>query len=99
MSEISLKIKPTTGSPAFEVKVARGATISDLKAEVSKACDTPAELIRLIYKGQVLKDASTVESYGAGGAPALEASEEWCRQACPAQEPDFAPPLCPCRPG
>lgn len=64
MSEITLKIKPTTGSPPFEVKVPPGASIGDLKTEVSRASETPVQLIRLIYKGQVLKDESSVESYG-----------------------------------
>ncbi|KAL6776129.1 hypothetical protein ACKKBG_A19945 [Auxenochlorella protothecoides x Auxenochlorella symbiontica] len=64
MAEITLRIKPTTGSPPFEVKTTREATVGDLKTEVARACDSPADLIRLIYKGQVLKDHATVESYG-----------------------------------
>lgn len=67
MAEITLRIKPTTGSPPFEVKTTREATVGDLKTEVARACDSPADLIRLIYKGQVLKDHATVESYGEPG--------------------------------
>jgi hypothetical protein len=49
---ISLKIKPTAGGDAvFAVSSARSALVRELKEEVAKACDTPADQIRLIYKG------------------------------------------------
>lgn len=49
---ISLKIKPTTGGDVFSVQCPRSATVLEFKEEVSKACDTPAQNIRLIYKGE-----------------------------------------------
>lgn len=76
MTEITLRIKPTTGSPPFEVKTTREATVGDLKTEVAKSCDSPADLVRLIYKGQVLKDHATVESYGETGAFVRRSSEK-----------------------
>jgi ubiquilin len=64
MTSIKLKIKPTSGGDVFEVNIGDDATIEALKEEVSKACDAPAPQIRLIFKGQILKDPQTVASYG-----------------------------------
>lgn len=52
MTEMKLKIKPTSGGSLFEVMTTPAATISELKEEVSKQLgDTTAEQIKLIYKG------------------------------------------------
>ena len=48
---ICLKVKPTSGGEMIAVNVQRSATVLELKEEVSKACDTEAQQIRLIYKG------------------------------------------------
>ena len=39
-------------------------TISELKVQVQSKSQIPPEEQRLIYKGQVLKDERTVDSYG-----------------------------------
>ena len=70
MAELNLKIKPTSGGAVFEVKVLPSSTILGLKAVVSPHCDAAVEQLRLIYKGQVLKDHETVESYGGIAASA-----------------------------
>ena len=64
MTELNIKVKPTSGGAMFDVKVAPSATILELKAAVSPHCDASVQQLRLIYKGQVLKDHETVESYG-----------------------------------
>lgn len=64
-----LKIKQVVGGgETFAVDVEGGhATVADLKAAVLQALVERGETapgVRLIYKGQVLKDLQTVESYG-----------------------------------
>ena len=64
MSSIKVIIKPTSGGEKFHAEIKTSATVRELKEEVSRKCDTSAEQQRLIYKGQVLKDDKTIESYG-----------------------------------
>lgn len=64
MSSIKVTIKPTSGGEKFQAEIETSATVRELKEEVARKCDTSAEQQRLIYKGQVLKDDKTVESYG-----------------------------------
>ena len=59
-----MTIKPTSGGDKFQAEVETSATVRELKEEVARKSDTPADQQRLIYKGQVLKDDKTVESYG-----------------------------------
>lgn len=64
---ITVKIKPVAGgeSATFAVETTKEATIGELKEAVSQRLqDTAAQDIKLIYKGQILKDAQTVGSYG-----------------------------------
>ena len=62
---LTLKIKPTLGGDTFPVQTEPEATIADLKLAVAeKVADTEASGLRLIYRGQILKDGQTVESYG-----------------------------------
>lgn len=69
-SKIRLFIKPTTGSERYTVEVEPSLSIGELKEEVAKQA-MPAAEQRLIYKGQILKDERTVESYGACGCGLL----------------------------
>lgn len=46
------------------VKTNLESTVEDFKAVVARNCDTPAHLQRLIYKGRILKDDQTLQSYG-----------------------------------
>ena len=64
MSSITVTIKPTSGGDKFQAEIQTSATVRDLKEEVARKCDTAADQQRLIYKGQVLKDDRTVDSYG-----------------------------------
>ena len=67
---MQLVVKPTAGGDKFTVQDLQvSQTVADLKAEVAKKSSTPAEQQRLIYKGQVLKDERTLDSYGAWGFP------------------------------
>ena len=59
-----IKIKPTSGGANVVVSTDNGSTIAELKEAVATAASVPAAEQRLIYKGQVLKDERTVESYG-----------------------------------
>lgn len=47
----------------YTVKVALSSTVADMKKEVEKVSNIPAESQRLIYSGQVLRDDRTLESY------------------------------------
>ena len=65
MASFVLVVKPTAGGEKFSVEADLAMTVAELKEQVqSKSQVAPTEQ-RLIYKGQVLKDERTVESYGA----------------------------------
>lgn len=64
MSIIKVNIKPTSGGEKFQAEIDTSATVRELKEEVARKCDTNADQQRLIYKGQVLKDDRSIESYG-----------------------------------
>ena len=63
--KVKLVVKPTSGGQKIEVEVETGLSILEVKEQLSSQCDIPAADQRLIYKGQILKDERTVESYGA----------------------------------
>eukprot|EP00164_Ancoracysta_twista_P002385 GFYU01003160.1.p1 GENE.GFYU01003160.1~~GFYU01003160.1.p1 ORF type:complete len:354 (+),score=90.09 GFYU01003160.1:60-1121(+) len=60
---ISVNIKTNTGGK-FTVQTEVNITVAEFKVIVAGSCDIPKEQQRLIYKGQVLKDHQTLESYG-----------------------------------
>ena len=65
MASYVLVVKPTAGGEKFSVEANLAMTVAELKEQAqSKSQVAPTEQ-RLIYKGQVLKDERTVESYGA----------------------------------
>lgn len=64
MSSIKINVKPTAGGDKFSVEVETSVTIRELKEAVAGKCTITADEQRLIYKGQVLKDERTVDSYG-----------------------------------
>lgn len=49
---VRLVVKKTAGGAPFSLQIDPERTISELKVEVSKQADMPAEEQRLIYKGQ-----------------------------------------------
>lgn len=46
------------------VRAALDSTVGEFKTLVAQNCDTPANQQRLIYKGRILKDDQTLDSYG-----------------------------------
>lgn len=64
MSKFQIKIKPTSGGANITVETSSEKTIAELKEAVASEASIPAGEQRLIYKGQVLKNERSVESYG-----------------------------------
>lgn len=64
MSQFTVHLKTTSGGEKISVDVKNELTIAEVKALVAEKANIPADNQRLIYKGQVLKDDRTVESYG-----------------------------------
>ncbi|XP_020576570.1 ubiquitin domain-containing protein DSK2b-like isoform X2 [Phalaenopsis equestris] len=62
-SPATIHIRCSNGSK-FSVQTALDAVVSVFKGLISEKCDVPAEQQRLIYKGRILKDDKTLESYG-----------------------------------
>ncbi|KAK9135694.1 hypothetical protein Syun_015024 [Stephania yunnanensis] len=60
---VAVQIRCSNGSK-FSVQIALGSTVSEFKAAIAQNCDVPPDLQRLIYKGRILKDDQTLESYG-----------------------------------
>ena len=66
MNEITVFLKPTYGGDKFPCEIEPSQSVKELK-EVVASQSSPQVAVedqRLIYKGQVLKDERTVESYG-----------------------------------
>lgn len=63
--KISLHVKPTAGGDKIVLpEVELSLLVSELKEEVAKHSPIQASEQRLIFKGQILKDERTLESYG-----------------------------------
>lgn len=62
MSEVNLTIK-CSNADKTNIKIELSATVLDLKVKISEVLSVPASQQRLIYKGRVLKDDSTLENY------------------------------------
>ena len=76
---LSLKIKQVTGQETFPVQVEPSDTVAALKDAVAAHLGCEASGLRLIYRGSILKDASTLESYGGcGTGAALRAGGAAC---------------------
>jgi ubiquilin len=71
MVELSLNIRCCTGK-SFQVSTSDSLTVLEFKQMLSspELSDVPVEQQRLIYKGRVLKDELTLESYGKDLTPA-----------------------------
>ncbi|KAI3834323.1 hypothetical protein MKX03_030130 [Papaver bracteatum] len=61
--EITIHISCSNGTK-FSVKTSLGSTVLEFKSVISQHSDVSAEQQRLIYKGRILKDEQTLESYG-----------------------------------
>ncbi|CAL9072339.1 unnamed protein product [Musa textilis] len=60
---VTVHVRCSNGSK-FSVQIALDSTVGAFKAALVEKCDVPAEQQRLIYKGRILKDEHTLESYG-----------------------------------
>lgn len=60
---VSINIRCSNGSK-FSVQISLDSTVGSFKDVVARSCDIPAEQQRLIYKGRILKDDQTLQSYG-----------------------------------
>ncbi|KAJ4965252.1 hypothetical protein NE237_017101 [Protea cynaroides] len=60
---VTVNIRCSNGSK-FSVKTSLESTVGTFKALLAQNCDIPAEQQRLIFKGRILKDDQTLESYG-----------------------------------
>ena len=63
MPEITIVVKPAAGGEKVSVSANTSLTVQELKEEVAKGSGVPAAEQRLIYKGQILRDERTIESY------------------------------------
>jgi hypothetical protein len=84
MGSIRIVVKPTAGGDKLHTTIEPSASVLDVKGAIAEQAGIPATEQRLIYKGQILKDERTVESYGA----CLQAAR--CLRC--ALEPARAPP-------
>lgn len=62
-AEITLNIRCSNGNK-FSVRASLGSTVVAFKDILARNCDVPANQQRLIYKGRILKDDQTLDSYG-----------------------------------
>lgn len=63
MSEpISINVK-ASNDQKYVISIKTTETVLDFKKLIAEKCDTPADRMRLIYSGRVLKDADTLDSY------------------------------------
>ncbi|KAK1303476.1 Ubiquitin-like protein-NEDD8-like protein RUB3 [Acorus calamus] len=60
---ITINIRASNGSK-FSVQTTIESTVAAFKAALVEKCEVPVEQQRLIYKGRILKDDRTLESYG-----------------------------------
>lgn len=62
-TEIALNIRCSNGNK-FAVRSNLRSTVVAFKDLIAQNCDVPANQQRLIYKGRILKDDQTLDSYG-----------------------------------
>ncbi|PWA75214.1 ubiquitin family protein [Artemisia annua] len=60
---INLNIRCSNGNK-FSVRSSVGSSVVEFKDLLAQNCDVPANQQRLIYKGRILKDDQTLDSYG-----------------------------------
>ncbi|XP_071914711.1 ubiquitin domain-containing protein DSK2a isoform X1 [Coffea arabica] len=60
---VTVNVRCSNGSK-FSVQVSLESTVGSFKSVLAQNCEIPAELQRLIYKGRILKDDQTLQSYG-----------------------------------
>ncbi|KAJ4824711.1 hypothetical protein Tsubulata_017559 [Turnera subulata] len=60
---VTVNIRCSNGSK-FSVQITLSSTVGSFKAVLAEECDIPPDQQRLIYKGRILKDDQTLQSYG-----------------------------------
>ncbi|EOX97453.1 Ubiquitin family protein isoform 3 [Theobroma cacao] len=60
---VMVNIRCSNGTK-FTVRTSLDSTVASFKAVLAQNCDIPADQQRLIYKGRILKDDQTLQSYG-----------------------------------
>jgi ubiquilin len=60
---VKINIRCSNGSK-FSVQISLDSTVGSFKDVVAQNCDISADQQRLIYKGRILKDDQTLQSYG-----------------------------------
>ncbi|XVF16015.1 hypothetical protein REPUB_Repub09cG0205500 [Reevesia pubescens] len=60
---VNVNVRCSNGSK-FSVQINLDSTVDSFKALLACNCDIPADQQRLIYKGRILKDDQTLQSYG-----------------------------------
>lgn len=67
MSDLASILVKASSEQTYTVRTSLGSTVAEMKKEVEKISNIPAESQRLIYAGQVLRDERTLESYCTSG--------------------------------
>lgn len=60
---VNINIRCSNGSK-FSVQATLDSSVGSFKSILAQHCDIPSEQQRLIYKGRILKDEQTLDSYG-----------------------------------
>ncbi|KAL3525184.1 hypothetical protein ACH5RR_013556 [Cinchona calisaya] len=60
---VTVNVRWSNGSK-FSVQVSLESTVGSFKSVLEQSCEIPPEQQRLIYKGRILKDDQTLQSYG-----------------------------------
>lgn len=60
---VNVNVRCSNGSK-FSVQIGLDATVGSFKDALAQKCDIPSDQQRLIYKGRILKDDQTLQSYG-----------------------------------
>ncbi|AGO10327.1 AaceriABL129Wp [[Ashbya] aceris (nom. inval.)] len=79
-----INIQVKSGQNRWEVSVEASGSVGELKQEIAKVSEIPAENQRLIYSGKILKDDQTVESYKIADGHAIHLVRSGGGKAAPA---------------
>lgn len=60
---ININVRCSNGSK-FSVQIPLESTVGSFKDLIAQNCEIPSQQQRLIYKGRILKDDQTLQSYG-----------------------------------
>lgn len=63
VEEITIKIKKTNNSSVFEMKIAKSASVLELKEKIQEKIGVDANRQSLVYKGKILVDDKTLAEY------------------------------------